>query len=159
MPATPVQRVRPPRWLLKAINPVVRWRLGRRARGETTRRLMLLHVTGRKTGRVYRVPVNRQEVAGRLCTFTDGAWRHNLRGGVSIEVTLEGRKKPARAELEEDPGVVARVFLERFEEAGVREAQRTLGLRVRVPRNPTLHELRDEIERTGLSIVYVDHQP
>lgn len=158
MPAArpPVQRVHPPRWLMKAINPIVRWRLGRRARGETARRLMVLHVTGRKTGNRYRVPVGRQMVNGRLCAFTDGSWRHNLRGGADVEVRIDGKTKSARAELEEDPGRIARVFLERIEEVGVADASRALGIRVNVARNPTLHELRDAILRSGLSIVYVD---
>lgn len=156
MPAPPVQRVHPPRWLMKVVNPIVRWRLGRRVKGEMSRKLMILHVTGRKTGRRYRIPVARQTAGGRLCTFTDGAWRHNLRGGAAIEVTLDAATKPAHAELEEDPGTIARVFLDRIEDVGVREAQRTLGIRVRVDRDPTLHELRDAILQSGLSIVYVD---
>ncbi|HYO60430.1 MAG TPA: hypothetical protein VEU29_00855 [Actinomycetota bacterium] len=156
MSAPPVRRVHPPRWLMKVVNPVVRWRLGRRVKGEMSRKLMVLHVTGLKSGRRYRIPVSRQIVAGRLCTFTDGSWRHNVRGGAALEVTIDGKTKPARAELEEDPGRIARVFLDRIETDGVREAQRTLGIRVRVDRNPTLHELRDEILRSGLSIVYVD---
>lgn len=158
MPANhpPVQRVRPPRRLMKVLNPIVRWRLGRRVKGETARRLMVLHVTGRKSGRRYRIPVARQMVGARLCTFTDAAWRHNLRGGARIEVTIDGATRPAHAELEEDPGRVARVFLDRIEEVGVREAQRILGIRVRVARDPTLHELRDAILQSGLSIVYVD---
>ncbi len=152
----PVQRVHPPRWLLKAINPIVRRRVARRRRGDLASKVMVLHVTGRKTGRVYRVPVGRQQVDGRVCTFTDGSWRHNLRGGARIDVTIEGVTKPAHAELEDDAGKVARVFLERIEDVGVAEAQRSLGIRVRVARNPTLHELRDAILSSGLSIVYVD---
>lgn len=119
---------------------------------------MVLHVTGRVTGRRYSVPVARQMVDGRLCTFTDGSWRHNLRGGATIEVTIDGATKAAHAELEEDPGRIARIFLDRIEDAGVAEASRTLGIRVNVARNPTLHELRDEILRSGLSVVYVDEQ-
>lgn len=156
MSAPAVQRVHPPRWLMKVVNPIVRWRLGRRVKGEMSRKLMVLHVTGRKSGRRYRIPVSRQMVGGRLCTFTDGSWRHNLRGGAALQVTIDAKTKPARVELEEDPGRIARVFLDRIETDGVREAQRTLGIRVRVDRNPTLHELRDEILRSGLSIVYVD---
>lgn len=33
---------------------------------------------------------------------------------------------------------------------------RDLGIRVSVARDPTLHELRDAIVESGLSIVYVD---
>ena len=158
MPPTrpPVQRVHPPRWLLKLVNPLMVWRLRRPIRGESRRRLMVLHVTGRKTGRRYAVPVERHTLDGRLCTFTDGSWRHNLRGGAAIEVTIEGETKPARADLEEDPVRIARIFLDLIEDRGVAEGARTLGLRVNVARNPTLHELRDAVLRSGLSIVYVD---
>ncbi|HEX2295863.1 MAG TPA: hypothetical protein VHN37_11195 [Actinomycetota bacterium] len=156
MPRPPVQRVHQPRWLLKVLNPLVRWRLRRRARGEASRRLMLLHVTGRRTGRSYDVPVTRHVLDGRPCAFTDASWRHNLRGGAEIDVTIDGKRRPARAELEEDPGRVARALLDRIEDVGVAEAARTIGLRVSVARNPTLHELRDMVVASGLSVVYVD---
>ena len=158
MPPTrpPVQRVHPPRWLLKLVNPLMVWRLRRPFGGVSRRKLMVLHVVGRKTGRRYSVPVERRLVEGRLCTFSDGSWRHNVRGGAAIEVTIDGETKPAHAELEEDPGRIARIFLELIEDRGVAEATRTLGLRVNVARDPTLHELRDAILRSGLSIVYVD---
>ena len=143
---------------MKVVNPIVRLRLRARLRGHMSRQLMVLLVTGRTTGRTYHVPVGRQTVDGRLCAFTDGAWRHNLRGGAEIEATLDGKRSAARAELEEDPGKVARVFLDRIEEDGVAKASRALGIRVNVARNPTLHELREAILRSGLSIVYVDVQ-
>lgn len=144
---------------MKVLNPLVRWRLRRRARGETARRLMLLHVTGRKTGRCYDVPVGRETAGDRLCTFTDGSWRHNLRGGAAVEVTLDGKRKRATAVLEEEPGRIARVLLERIEDAGVADASKAVGFRVNVARNPTLHELRDMIVQSGLSIVYVEPSP
>lgn len=152
MARPPVRRVRRPRPLMKAVNPIVARKLMRGGRSN----VMVLHVTGRRTGRRYDVPVDRHEVHGRVCAFTDGAWRVNLRGGARIEVTIDGATRLAHAELEEDPGRIARIMLEVVEEDGVREAQRRFGIRVNVARNPTLHELRDAVLRSGLSIVYVD---
>jgi hypothetical protein len=71
---------------------------------------MLLRVTGRLSGQVYDIPVGGHQGDGRLTCQTDGRWRANLKGGADVQVTLEGRRNRALAELAEDPERVADYF-------------------------------------------------
>ena len=51
---------------------------------------MLLTVTGRKSGRAYTLPIGRhQQPDGTFVLSAGGNWRHNLRGGADVRVTLE----------------------------------------------------------------------
>jgi hypothetical protein len=102
---------------------------------------MVLHVRGRRTGRVYDVPVGRHVLDGQLLTFGGGAWRVNLRGGADLEVTIDGRRRPAHAVLEEDPERVAEIFDRLLRGLGNKRASR-VGLKVNLDRPPTLDEVR-----------------
>lgn len=54
---------------------------------------MLLAVTGRKTGRVYQVPVSYSVDGNDLVCFTDAPWWKNLRGGAGVAATIRGRRR------------------------------------------------------------------
>ncbi|WP_174530235.1 nitroreductase/quinone reductase family protein [Micromonospora maritima] len=157
-PRPPVQRVRPPQAPYRLVNRVVRWLLATPARsGRLGRHLMLLHLTGRRTGRELVFPVAyRQGGDGRLLVLTNSGWRVNLRGRPDVEVTLRGQLRPARAELVEDPDRVATVYRALIEAAGHRRAGRRMGIRINVPRTPTHDELADAARRDGLALVHLD---
>lgn len=70
---------------------------------------MVLHITGRRTGRRYDIPVGYHDIDGQRTVVTSAGWRRNLRGGADVEVTLRGRRRHARAALVEDPPAVERV--------------------------------------------------
>ena len=76
-----VEDVRLPAALLRMVNPVLRTVLQSRLHRALSRELMLLHVTGRRSGRVYVFPVGRYELDGQLVASAGGAWRRNLVGG------------------------------------------------------------------------------
>jgi hypothetical protein len=80
-------------------------------------------------------------------------------GGRDIEVTLRGQRPPAQALLIDDSREVAAVYGRLISEFGVKQAHRRLGLRFNVDRAPTESELREAIERSGLSIVRIYEQP
>ena len=90
-----VKRSVPPPALVKMGNPLVRLLLGDS--------FLVLHLTGRKTGRRYDIPVGYVDMGGKLTVVTIARWRVNLRGGADVEVTLHGRLRPMHALLEEDP--------------------------------------------------------
>ncbi len=138
----PVEARVPPTLMVKIINPVFRRVLGSPLHGLMSKSLMVLHVTGRKSGRVYDVPVGRHEMDGQLLTYAGGRWRPNLRGGAHVRLTLDGRERAAYAVLEEDPDKVAEVFWKIVERLGHKSAQRA-GLTVNVDRQPTLDEVRE----------------
>lgn len=114
---------------------------------------MVLHLTGRRSGRRYEVPVAHHDLDGRLVVLTDSAWRVNLRGGADVEVTLRGERSPMRAELDEDPATVAAAYRALIDRIGWEKAQRRLGVAVHVGRAPTLGELEAAARETGLSVV------
>lgn len=136
-----VQDQPPPALLLKVVNPVLRTLLASPLHGAVSNGLMLLHVIGRKSGRVYVVPVGRHVYQGQLVASAGGAWRRNLAGGAELEVTLDGRRRPAYGELIDDPGAVAEIFESLLAQVGHRRANR-LGLKLNVARMPTTDELQ-----------------
>ena len=73
-------------------------------------RLMLLTLTGRKTGRTYRQPVSYVVDGENLLTPGGGKWKLNLREGEPITIRLRGHDVVARPELVRDPDEVERLL-------------------------------------------------
>ena len=61
-----------------------------------SRRLMLLHHTGRVTGRHYRQPISYVPDGDTLLTPGGGRWTRNLRDGEPVRLRLRGRPSPRR---------------------------------------------------------------
>jgi hypothetical protein len=153
----PVERVHPPDALFHLINPLMRRLI---ASGRAKDQLLILHYVGRKTGRRFDVPAGCHIIDGVLSVLTSSAWRRNFAGGRDIEVTMRGERRAAYAVLIDDSREVATVYERLIREVGIKQARRRLGLRFNADRVPTLSELQDAIERSGLSIVRIyDHQP
>jgi len=153
-----VQAAHPPRAPYRVVNAVMRRLLTRpRPPHGLAEQLMVLHVTGRTSGRTLDIPVARHRTAdGQTVVLTSARWRTNLRGGAPVEVTLDGLRRPATAELVEQPDVVAGVYSELIERHGWQRAGRRLGIRLGVRRAPTLDELADAARRDGLSVIRVE---
>src|SRR5438034_1442025 len=99
-----VEDARPPKAVLRLVNPIVVALLRSPLHRLASKNLMLLTVTGRKSGRAYTLPIGRhQQPDGTFVLSAGGNWRHNLRGGADVRVTLDGRERTAHATLEEDP--------------------------------------------------------
>lgn len=75
-----------------------------------SRRLMLLSLTGRRTGRAYRQPVSYVVEGENLLTPGGGKWKMNLREGEPITIRLRGRDVLASPELVRDPDEVERLL-------------------------------------------------
>ena len=160
-PRPAVERVKPPDGPFRLINPVMRWVLStpRRA-GRVGDQLLLLHLTGRKSGRVLDIPVGyRPAEDGRLLVMTNSLWRVNLRGTDDLDVTLRGVRMPAHAELVEDPELVATAYQRLINQVGHAKAGRRLGIRINVDRAPTHAELAEAAGREGLSVIYLAPTP
>jgi len=77
---------------------------------------LVLEVTGRSSGRRYRLPVSYVEDSGELLVFVDEAstkrWWRNLRGSAPVRLLLRGewRAGTAQATGEEDPPALARAL-------------------------------------------------
>ncbi len=141
-----------PAAMVKILNPVMRAILASPLHAIASKGLLVLHVRGRRSGKVYDVPVGRHELDGQLLAYGGGGWRVNLRGGADLQVTIDGRRRRAHAELEEDPARVAEVFLRLLTDLGPKKANR-VGLSVNVDRAPTLDEVREGTRGRAIVVI------
>jgi len=72
--------------------------------------LMLVHYTGRKSGRAYRQPVSYVRDGDVLLTPGGGRWTLSLAGGAPVRLRVRGRDVMARPELVTDPEEIQRLF-------------------------------------------------
>jgi hypothetical protein len=148
-----VKRSVPPPTLVKMGNPLVRMLLGSPLHGVLDDSFLVLHLTGRKTGRRYDIPVGYIDMEGKLIVVTVARWRVNLRGGADVEVTLRGCLRPMHALLDEDPASVAVNYRAMIDRIGQKKAQRQLGFSLPGGRTPTVLELKDAAGEYGWSVI------
>ena len=120
-----VKRSVPPPALVKTSNPLVRMLLGSPLHGVLDDSFLVLHLTGRRTGRRYDIPVGYVDMVGKLAVVSVATWRVNLRGGADVEVMLRGHLRPMHALLDEDPASVAasyQAMINRLPDLGTRSA-------------------------------------
>ena len=148
-----VKRTVPPATLIRLGNPLVRLLARSPLHGMLDGSVVLLHVTGRKTGRRYDVPVNYTDIDGRLTVVTIAGWRVNLRGGADVEVTWRGGRRRMHALLEEDPAPVAVSYQTVIDRLGWDKARRHLGISMPEGRPPTVLELKDAAQEYGWTVI------
>jgi F420H(2)-dependent quinone reductase len=122
------------------------------------RRLMLLHLTGRRTGRHYLQPVSYVLHQGSLLTPGGGNWKLNLQEDRPVPIRLRGRDRLARPELVRDPDEVARLL------EVMTTANPMVGRFVALPKDSTGGYDRSRLElalRHGFAIVrwHLDEPP
>lgn len=90
-------------------NPIMRWLLRSPLHFTLSKNTMLMTYTGRKSGKVYTVPMNYLDIEGVLYTISsrERTWWRNLRGGAEVTLRLKGEDKKAWAEAIEDQAEVA----------------------------------------------------
>jgi hypothetical protein len=64
-----------------------------------SRQLMLLYLSGRRSGKTYRQPVSFVRDSETLLTPAGGRWKFNIRDGECIRIRFAGRDRVARPEL------------------------------------------------------------
>lgn len=148
-----VKRSVPSPTLIKMGNPLVRALLGSPLHKVLDDSCLVLHLTGRKTGRRYNIPVGYVDMGGKLTVVTVARWRVNLRGGADVEVTQHGCLRLMHALLEEDPASVAVSYLAMINRIGWKKAQRQFAISTPGGRTPTVLELRDAAREYGWSVI------
>jgi hypothetical protein len=143
----------PPAALLRIVNPVLGFLLGTPLAGAARKQMMVVNVTGRKTGRSYSIPLSAHEIDGQLYALTSAPWKYNFRDGADAEVLHNGKRTPMCGELITDPGVVAGLSHRCAQAYGVKRAQRMMGLSFRDQRIPTLEEFTEAAQREHMSAV------
>lgn len=72
--------------------------------------LLLVNVTGRRTGRRYCVPVAYTRHDGALLVGTPFGWARNMRTGEPVEIVLAGRRRQAGVRVVSDEDGVAAAY-------------------------------------------------
>ena len=153
MTSTSITRSVPPTALVKAINPLARLLLRSPAHRLLGPTVLLLHVTGRKSGHGYDIPVGCVSIDDRLIVVTIARWRVKLRGGTDVEMTWRGHRQPMHALLDEDPASVAAAYDSIIGRLGWPTASRRLGIATPHGRRPTALELRVAAQTYGWSVI------
>ena len=91
------------------MNPAMRILL-RTPLGRLVRPFALVEFSGRRTGRVYRIPVGWHEVDDERLVCTPAPWRVNFVGGIPVTVWYQGRHGRLTGTLDHDPERVAAVL-------------------------------------------------
>jgi len=103
-------KMRVMRSVFRVVNVPMRFVLGLPVSTPLAKRLMLVHLTGRRSGRRYRQPISFVRDGETLLTPGGGQWKFNLVGGQPTRVTLGGRDISLLPELVRDPAEVARLL-------------------------------------------------
>jgi hypothetical protein len=67
--------------LLHAVNPIVRRLLRIPVARGLRNQVMVVDVTGRRTGRRYSIPLSAHQIDGTIYAMTSAPWKHNFRDG------------------------------------------------------------------------------
>jgi hypothetical protein len=143
----------PPSAFLRLINPVLGTLLRTPLAGPARRQLMVLHFTGRKSGREFSIPVSAHVIDGDLYALAGAAWKANFRDGASAQVVYDGKTTAMRGELIKDRALLSDLYLRCAQSYGAGRAQRMMGLKFRDPRVPDRAEFAEAIERLKLGAV------
>jgi hypothetical protein len=145
--------------LVDAINPLLRWLAASRLHRPLDGSLVVLHVTGRRTGRHYDIPVGYVRLGDRLLVTTQHRWRTNLRGRQSLDATVSGVRRTVRLRLDEDPVSIARTYEAVIERYGWRDGGRRLGLTTTSGEAPSQDQLEAAARTYRLAILDLSPLP
>jgi F420H(2)-dependent quinone reductase len=136
--------------VFRVVNVPMRAMLGLKFATPLSGRLMLVFLTGRRTGKSYRQPVSYVRDGDVLLTPGGGNWKLNLTNGQPVRIRLRGRDVLARPEIISDPGEAERLL-------GIMTAASPMAARfIAIPRGPDGRFDRDRLEaatRFGFRII------
>ncbi|MEM8925715.1 MAG: hypothetical protein AAGD35_19600 [Actinomycetota bacterium] len=133
-----IKRSTPSPWVMRIMNPLVRFMVGR-GWGSVSDRVMVLHWTGRKSGTAYATPVSRLDIDGRLFTKTRAGYKHNFVGGGPAELILDGKRRRFTGTVIDEPDAVGHRMRSVLDARGIERGARSLGLAIEG--DPTIDEL------------------
>lgn len=143
----------PPAAILRAVNPALGFLLRTPLMGGMREEMMVVNVTGRKSGRRYSIPLSAHRIDNTLYALTSAPWKNNFRDGATAEVLHGGKTTAMRGELITDRAVVADLAHRCAESYGAKKAQRMMGMKFRDQRVPTLEEFTEAAGREHLAAV------
>src|SRR5215207_998268 len=140
-PARIIRSTVPSRRVLRTINPFVCMMLRSPLHRILSNSVLLLTFTGRKTGKLYTIPVGYTPEGDTLTLFSSKSWFKNLRGGRPVVVHLQGQGRTGRAEVIEEHAAVLDAAEHLVAEYGLKEAGSRIGLALDISPPPSPGEL------------------
>jgi hypothetical protein len=133
------------------INPVMAWLLKSPFHSLVSKNMLLITVTGRKSGKLITTPTAYQREGNTLWLFSQrtSKWWRNLRGGANATVLLGGKSLQGHGSVIDDEHAVAQRLFENFK----KDAQRAKILQIRIDKNgiPSF----EDCERTAQKMLAV----
>ncbi len=143
----------PPEAMLRIVNPLMKFALRTPFAGPARSQLMVVHFTGRKSGRPYSVVLSAHVIDGILYAMTDAVWKNNFRDGASAQVLHNGKTTTMRGELITDKAHVADLYARCAQAYGPRRAERVMGLGFRDHQLPTRDQFAEAVDSLKLRAI------
>jgi deazaflavin-dependent oxidoreductase (nitroreductase family) len=145
---------------VRAINPFVSAVLRSPVHRLLSGQVLLLTVTGRRSGRAYTFPVGYVREADAL-TILSGrhTWWKNLRGGAPVAVLLAGRQRTGRAEVIEDRAAVLAEVDRLVARYGRKGAGQRIGVALDTTPPPTGEDLALAMQGHAVIRLFLDGGP
>jgi deazaflavin-dependent oxidoreductase (nitroreductase family) len=137
----------------RALNVLMRAVLRSPAHRLVSGRVLEITVTGRKTGKAYRLPVGYVASEDALLIGTAGNWRRNLDPGMRVPVLVGGRRRTATVEIVTDEQRCAGYYRDIL--AGNPVHGRYAGIRAEPGGGPNRDDLRRALAQ-GLAVVWLE---
>src|SRR5512134_916396 len=95
-------------------NPMMTWLLKSPLHGTISKGVMLVSVTGRKSGRTISAPTNYLRDGNTLwvISWRERKWWRNLRGGAQVHLLLAGQRVEGQGDVIEEEKAVAKSLYE-----------------------------------------------
>lgn len=132
-------------------NPLIASILRSPLHGMLSGTMLLMTVTGRKSGKPYTLPVNYVATGEGLLVLSqrDRTWWRNLRGGAPVQLVLRGKAFEAQGEAIEDEQAVIAGLTDYLQ--GLPQAARYLGVSMDSQGQPS----REDVAKAAASRVMV----
>lgn len=133
------------KFLMKLINPFMKWLLNSPLHGLVSRDYMLISVTGRKSGKVYTTPIQYRREGDEITVITSRAyaWWKNLQGGAPIRLRVQGQSLEGTAHPELDADTIRTCFRRVYPRATDAQVEqfipRTVAISIRLAPASALH--------------------
>lgn len=107
-----------PKWAYTIVNPAMMAVLRSPLHRPLSDNLMILIFDGRKSGKLYMIPVGYQQEGDKLYVFSHSAWSKNFIGGAPVGLRLRGELRRGIARVTDDPIIIDTIINRMINERG-----------------------------------------
>ncbi len=115
---------KPPKWLMRGMNPMMKAVLRSRFRGKMGAMLLVLNFSGRKGGKKYSTPVGYQRQGDTIIIYTHSPWWRNLQNNTPVTMLVNGENLHGSANAVSDSEQVMKSVREFVNKNGAKSGNR-----------------------------------